>query len=77
MTGHAHSDPDVYEARQQQRYLERGIRAWKMRAATSLDEARAAAAQAKASEWQARLRAHVEAHGLKRLSYREQIGKAI
>lgn len=76
-SGVAHSDPEVYEARQRQRYLERGIRAWKMRAATSLDEARAAAAQAKVSEWQGRLRAHVEANGLKRLSYREQIGKAI
>ncbi len=73
----AHSDPDVYEARQQQRYLERGVRAWKMRAATSLDEARATAAQAKAREWQARLREQVDANGLKRLSYREQIGKAI
>ena len=39
--------------------------------------ARAAAAQAKVGEWQARLREHVEATGLKRLSYREQIGKAI
>jgi hypothetical protein len=76
-SGIANSDPDVYEARQQQRYLERGVRAWKMRAATSLDEARAATAQAKVREWQARLREHVEANGLKRLSYREQIGRAI
>ncbi len=76
-SGIAHSDPDVYEARQQQRYLERGIRTWKMRAATSLDGSSAAAAQAKAREWQARLRTHVESHDLKRLSYREQIGKAI
>jgi hypothetical protein len=77
VSGVARSDPGVYEARQQQRYLERGVRAWKMRAATSLDEARAAAAQAKVRDWQARLRAHVETNGLKRLSYREQIGKAI
>jgi hypothetical protein len=48
-----------------------------MRAATSLDGTRSAAAQAKVSEWQARLRVHVEANGLKRLSYREQIGNAI
>lgn len=75
--GVAHSDPGIYEARQQQRYLERGVRAWKMRAATSLDEVRAAAAQAKVRDWQERLRVHVEANGLKRLSYREQIGKAI
>ena len=42
-----------------------------------LDDAAARAAQAKVREWQARLREHVEANGLKRLSYREQIGKAI
>jgi len=75
--GVAHSDPDVYEARQQQRYLERGIRSWKMRSAVAMDDASAAAAQAKVREWQVRLREHVATNGLKRLSYREQIGKAI
>jgi len=29
------------------------------------------------SEWESRLRQHIEANDLKRLRYREQIGKAI
>jgi hypothetical protein len=76
-SGIARSDAGTYEARQQQRYLERGIRGWKTRQAVALDDAAASAAQAKAREWQERLREHVAAKGLKRLSYREQIGKAI
>ena len=75
--GVAHSDLGIYEARQQQRYLERGIRVWKTRQAVALDDSAARAAQAKVREWQGRLREHVAANGLKRLSYREQIGKAI
>jgi hypothetical protein len=76
-SGIARSDAGTYEARQQQRYLERGIRGWKTRQAVALDDAAARAAQAKLHEWQGRLREHVAANGLKRLSYREQIGKAI
>jgi hypothetical protein len=76
-SGIARSDAGTYEARQQQRYLERGIRGWKTRQAVALDDAAASAAQAKVREWQERLREHVAAKGLKRLSYREQIGKAI
>jgi hypothetical protein len=76
-SGITRSDAGTYEARQQQRYLERGIRAWKTRQAVALDDAAARAAQAKVREWQGRLREHVAANGLKRLSYREQIGKAI
>ena len=55
-SGIARSDAGTYEARQQQRYLERGIRAWKTRQAVALDDAAARAAQAKVREWQARLR---------------------
>ena len=76
-SGIARSDVGTYEARQQQRYLERGIRGWKTRQAVALDDAAATAAQAKVREWQGQLREHVAANGLKRLSYREQIGKAI
>jgi hypothetical protein len=75
--GIVRSHAGTYEARQQQRYLERGTRAWKMRQAVALDDAAARAAQAKVREWQGRLREHVAANGLKRLSYREQISKAI
>jgi len=71
------SDPEMYEARQQQRSLERGVRQWKTRGAVALDDKAAAQAQAKVREWQGRLREHVAANDLKRLSYREQIGKAI
>jgi hypothetical protein len=71
------SDPERYAALQQQRYLERGVRQYKMRAAAALDDQAQAAAGAKAREWQARLREHVSTNGLPRLYYREQIGKAI
>lgn len=70
-------DPERYAARQEQRYLERGLRQWKMREAVALDDAAAARAAAKVSEWRARLTQHIEANDLKRLRYREQIGKAI
>ena len=71
------ADPEAYAAREQQRYLERGVRAWKLRQAAALDDAASKAAGAKVRDWQARLREHVVANGLKRLSDREQIGKAI
>ena len=70
-------DPDLYAARQQQRYLERGVREWKRREAASLDDLAAGKARAHVREWQGRLREHVAANDLKRLYYREQIGKAI
>jgi hypothetical protein len=72
------SDPEGYAALQQQRYLERGVRQYKMRlAAASGDPTATTAAQAKVREWQGRLREHVSANDLPRLYYREQIGKAI
>lgn len=70
-------DPERYAARQEQRYLERGLRQWKMREAVALDDEAAARAAAKVSEWRSRLVQHVDTHDLKRLRYREQIGKAI
>jgi hypothetical protein len=70
-------DPVRYAAQQQQRYLERGVREWKRREAASLDDLAAGKARAKVGEWQARLREHTAANDLRRLSYREQIGKAI
>lgn len=70
-------DPERYAARQEQRYLERGLRQWKMREAVALDDAAAARAAAKVSEWESRLRQHITANDLKRLPYRERIGEAI
>lgn len=71
------SDPEMYAARQTQRGMERSIRQWKTRGSVALDDKAAAAAKAKVSEWQGKLREHVAANDLKRLSYREQIGRAI
>jgi len=72
-----YGDPERYAAQQQQRYLERGVRGWKMRQAGALDDLAAAKAKAHVREWQGRLREHVAKHDLPRLRYREQIGKAI
>lgn len=69
-------DPAGYEAGQQQRYLERGVRRWKRRAELALTPEAKRAANAKVREWQARVREHVDTHDLKRLSRREQIGRA-
>lgn len=70
-------DPERYEAEEEQRRLERGVRHWKRREVTALDPTRAAEARAKVRAWQGRLRQHVADHDLPRLRYREQITKAI
>lgn len=73
----AKGEPDGYEAQQRQRAIERNIRAWKTRSAIALDDAAAAAADAKVRQWQGALRAHLAANpDLKRQSAREQIGRA-
>lgn len=69
-------NPERYEQRQYQRYLERGIRQWKRRQAAAMDEATKAHATAKVREWQARMREHVATHDRKRLYAREQIARA-
>lgn len=68
------ADPAGDAARQQQRYLERGVRRWKRADAVALDDQATAKARAKVSEWQGRLREHIEANDLKRLPYRESLG---
>lgn len=65
-----------YEAGQEQRYLERGVRKWKRRQELALTPEAKRAAGAKVREWQARVREHVDAHDLKRLPRREQINRA-
>lgn len=72
----ATADPAGYEAKQRQRAIERHIRRWKLRAAGALDPAAKRKADAKVREWQAALRQHIDQHGLKRLRYREQVGRA-
>jgi hypothetical protein len=75
-TGQEKANPDGYKAKERQRAIERQIRKWKKRATAAIDPAAETAANAKVREWQAALRAHIGAHGLKRLPYREQIGRA-
>lgn len=70
-------DPAGYEAGQDQRYLERGIRKWKRRSELALTPEARRAANTKVRDWQTRLREHIEANDLKRLPRREQIGRAI
>src|SRR5690606_25442364 len=72
--GNAKHDPAGYEAKQQQRALERKIREAKLQAHGALTPEAKKAANAKVRAAQAALREHIEQHGLKRLRYREQIG---
>lgn len=67
------ADPEGDAARQQQRYLERGIRQWRRREAAAIDEQAAKRARARRREWEERLTRHVDTHDLKRLRYREQL----
>lgn len=69
-------NPQAYEDREQQRYLERGIRMWKNRSAVALDDQAKIQADAKVQQWQVRAREHVKETGVKRDYSREQIGKA-
>lgn len=71
------ADPKGYAAGQKQRYLERQIRASKRLEAAAMDDESRKAAQARIRAYQAKLRDHVAANDLKRLRYREQIGRAI
>lgn len=67
-------DEDGYQAQQQQRSIERQVRAWKTREAIAIDPADAAAARRQVKAAQARMRDHLAEHpSLKRQSGREQI----
>ncbi|WP_101788656.1 phage minor capsid protein [Nonomuraea indica] len=74
--GSADHDPAGYEAKQRQRAIERHIRRWKLRAAGAIDPAAKRKADGKVRKWQTALRQHIAEHGLKRLRYREQVGRA-
>ena len=71
------ADPEGDKLRQQQRYLERGVRRWKRVEAAALDDQARTKAKAKVREWQQRLRTHVDTNDLKRQRGRERIGTAI
>jgi hypothetical protein len=65
---------EVYEAEQNQRYIERKIREWKRVQEGSVDPANQAKAQQKVQAWQAEMRQHLKDNPfLFRKSYREQI----
>ncbi|WP_229896730.1 phage minor capsid protein [Streptomyces eurythermus] len=66
----------TYEQTQQQRYLERQVRAWKRRAAGAVDEDARKRANAKVREYQGRIRTLVAETGLPRKSHREQLATA-
>ncbi|MBL1100137.1 hypothetical protein JK363_26385 [Streptomyces sp. 205] len=66
----------TYEDTQQQRYLERQVRAWKRRQAAALDEAARRRAGARVRDYQARIRELTDAKGLPRKRQREQISSA-
>jgi hypothetical protein len=68
------ADPTGDRDRQQQRYLERGVRRWKRVEAVAMDEQSARIARAKEREWQGRLREHVDERHLKRRPERERLG---
>ncbi|MEU8721504.1 phage minor capsid protein [Streptomyces antimycoticus] len=71
----AKSDPDGYEAGQRQREIERHIRKYKRRAASTIDPAKRSAAEGKVRQWQKAMRDHLAAHpDLRRNPTREQIG---
>ncbi|WP_240200849.1 phage minor capsid protein [Cellulosimicrobium cellulans] len=74
----ARPDPAGYEAVQEQRRLERGVRDWKRREALALTPEAARQAKAKTREWQARLRQHVASDPeLRRKPNRERINTAL
>lgn len=65
--------PGTYEATQRQRAIERHIREWKRRQVAALDDATRAQAGRKVRQWQAALRQHIAAEGLRRSRQRERI----
>lgn len=68
-------DNGQYAARQEQRRIERGIRAWKAREAAALDDTQAKKARDHTRAWQGRMRDHLgDNPDLLRRRYREQPG---
>ncbi|MFJ9128934.1 phage minor capsid protein [Streptomyces sp. NPDC102340] len=63
----------TYEQSQQQRYLERQVRAWKRKAAAAVDDDRRRAANANVRAYQGRIRELIAESGLPRKRHREQL----
>jgi hypothetical protein len=73
----ADSNPEGYKAKQQQRALERQVRAAKRAEVLALDPAAKAAARARVRARQAQLRDHVKEKNLKRQPGRESVTRAV
>jgi hypothetical protein len=71
-----HPGGATYEDTQQQRYLERQVRAWKRRAAAAMDDDARRRAGARVRDYQARIRQLTDEKQLPRKRQREQIGSA-
>jgi hypothetical protein len=71
--GGATANPQGYEERQKQRYIERQIRKWKRRQAVALTPQEERAAKAKVKQWQAGMRQFIDDTGRLRRSDREQL----
>lgn len=71
------ADPTGDADRQELRYLERGVRAWRAREAAAMDPAAKAEAAGKVREWQARIKSHVANSSAKRQPGRERLGAAL
>jgi hypothetical protein len=69
-------NPAGYEERQQQRYIERGIRQWKKREAVAVTDEAKALATAKKREWSGRMKRFVAEKDRLRQRGRESIGSA-
>jgi len=70
------ADPEGEAARAHLRYLERGVRRWKLREAAALDDVTRKAARRKVRAWQAAIRDHVATSPVSRQPRREQIDRA-
>lgn len=69
------NDPELYQATQRQRAIERHIRTWKARAAGGLTDQARRQARRKVRAWQTAMREHLDQHpNLTRRYYREKTG---
>lgn len=71
-----HPSGATYKDTQEQRRLERQVRAWKRRAAAALDDQARRQANAKVRQYQTRIRELIADKGLTRKSHREQLNSA-
>ena len=70
------ANPSGYKERKQQRYLERGVRKWKLREEVAITDDEKLYAKRKRKQWQAKLREFTEETGQRRRYHRESITRA-